>query len=413
VSLALALAALLLSLAAAASADPPPEAQRAGQFAHRADHTYLSGQLVRGTGDGTASWRIRYVPPGSPLEAIDPHAGVLALAADERLAGFQDGDWVEITGKILGPASRPAEAAPRYQLADIGRTGEKRPGPPLTPARLGELEALFKALGDEDYQKREDAQQAILKSGLDALPLARQHADDQDSEIADRSRRIVEQLEKAVSPTRVKLAVSLTAEDKVLRPGRAIMLNVAFDNQEDWPVALAFAGGRLAPWQDAAYYEVIGPDGQRVAVRQAAGFPPGAEAIAERFVAAGARREEQVHVQLLTLPPKGVAAPENGPATIGYLVIGSEHARFPLIAPGTYRLTLRLPVRRDPTTVEPELRAEQIEADTGPQAPLFLQKLLPVIDMLRESRRVPLDPGNPPLYQTLETAPLDLQVEAE
>jgi hypothetical protein len=132
-----------------------------------------------------------------------------------------------------------------------------------------------------------------------------------------------------------------------------------------------------------------------------------------RFVRADARREERVKLELPARPPAGVQAPDEGPAPIGYLVIGSAHTCFPLTAPGTYRLKLRLPVRRDPSTSALEVEVENVAASAGAQQDIVIAHLRKTIAKMKAitARHQGPDTRKPVVYTTVETAELRFEVK--
>ncbi len=90
-----------------------------------------------------------------------------------------------------------------------------------------EVAQLIRQLGDEDFEKREQAQQSLLKKGVSVLARLRQAADSPDAEVRRRIEEMVDTLERLhsgqklvlVGHTRDVVSVALSPDGKLALSG--------------------------------------------------------------------------------------------------------------------------------------------------------------------------------------------------
>lgn len=125
----------------------------------------------------------------------------LALAAALLVAGPASG---ALALRIIGPEPnhlqilQSAGIAPTPQaIADFLRRETRPPAPEAPPPASDEktIRDLIGRLGDDDYNVREEASDALLRIGSPALPLLREAVKSGDPEIRSRAQGLVEQIE--------------------------------------------------------------------------------------------------------------------------------------------------------------------------------------------------------------------------
>jgi hypothetical protein len=83
-------------------------------YGHADDYSWVMGQLQYSRIHNT--WRLRY----APLDETDPYGGSVTLADDLRNAGFHDGQFVRIDGRLIDANGR--SIAPTYEVDSIRPT---------------------------------------------------------------------------------------------------------------------------------------------------------------------------------------------------------------------------------------------------------------------------------------------------
>jgi hypothetical protein len=99
---------------ASGPAASPPEAPAAPanpNYGHADDYSWVMGQLQYSRTHG--SWRLRY----APLDQADQYGGSVTLADDVQNAGYKDGQFVRIDGRLINASSR--SIAPSYEVDSI------------------------------------------------------------------------------------------------------------------------------------------------------------------------------------------------------------------------------------------------------------------------------------------------------
>jgi hypothetical protein len=80
-------------------------------FGHAADHSWLSGQLVYAHSSNT--WRLHY----ASVDSADPYGGTVTLVAGNQLAGFKDGQYVRVEGRLTKPGDKAPDSP--YEITAV------------------------------------------------------------------------------------------------------------------------------------------------------------------------------------------------------------------------------------------------------------------------------------------------------
>lgn len=147
-------AGMICLLAATAAAEQPLV------FSHSSDYTRVSGRLAWRDLEG-GFWDLMFMAPKND----DPHKGHFVLGKPKLLAGFKDGDMVDVTGKISADQMSIYQAGTMYDVATIKLQGAPLSTQPDSPWLLVDGERA-------DYQKMpgEEAQFTGKLWGKEVIP---------------------------------------------------------------------------------------------------------------------------------------------------------------------------------------------------------------------------------------------------
>lgn len=127
------------------------------------------------------------------------HAAERAPQPEGPLPLFYLRDGSQVAGRAkfetMGVSTRYGRlAVPQGELVRI-RFARR-----VDPAIRSRVESLLSRLGDEDFDTREEAMEALRRIGPPAIPVLREAMDADDEEVQNRAEILVEEIEEAVGP---------------------------------------------------------------------------------------------------------------------------------------------------------------------------------------------------------------------
>ena len=95
---------------------PEPAGQASSRYGHDPQYGWLRGKLEFSESD--RQWKLRYIPIDGET---DNFGGSVILTNTPLLTGYERGDFVEVTGRLVSGSSDKRGYAPKYEVSQLRR----------------------------------------------------------------------------------------------------------------------------------------------------------------------------------------------------------------------------------------------------------------------------------------------------